>query len=55
VFTASKCNKIGFLITENDNCLVIARDLMKEDNKACGIMHIPKGWIDNIQILKKDA
>jgi pyruvate/2-oxoglutarate/acetoin dehydrogenase E1 component len=37
---------IGYMVAEDENCIVIARDYLEADNKVCGIMHIPKGWID---------
>ena len=45
---------LGFLVVEDENCIVVARDLLQEDNKVCGILHIPKGWIDKIEIIKDD-
>ena len=44
----------GYLVTENDDCIVIARDWIIGDNHVSGVMHIPKGWIDGDIIVLKE-
>jgi hypothetical protein len=46
---------VGFLIADTDDCVIVCREFMEEDNKVSGIMHIPKGWLlEPIKIVNND-
>ena len=47
-YTPKKCVTIGFLISNTDKQVVVARGLEVDDRLTEGVMVIPKGWVTSI-------